>query len=98
MFEAVIMIRHDEIQFSNRVFKKLIAIYEQNISFADKNSSKEILNSGHSRQYDLLNLPLLVVHSENQSENNDMGDNSFIYQPENQVLQSNENNGDQNNE
>jgi hypothetical protein len=98
MFEAVIMIRHDEIQFSNRVFKKLIAIYEQNISFADKNSSKEILKSGRSRQYDLLNLPLLVVHSENLSENNDMENNSFVHQSENEVSKSNENNGDQNND
>jgi hypothetical protein len=98
MFEAVIMIRHDEIQFSNRVFKKLIAIYEQNISFADKNSSKEILKSGRSRQYDLLNLPLLVVHSENLSENNDMENNSFVHQSENEVSKSNENNGDQQND
>lgn len=98
MFEAVIMIRHDEIQFSNRVFKKLIAIYEQNISFADKNSSKEILKSGRSRQYDLLNLPLLVVHSENLSENNDMENNSFVHQSENEVSKSNENNGDQHND
>ena len=36
MFEAVLLIRQDQIQFSNKVFKKLIFVYEENIQMASQ--------------------------------------------------------------